>query len=163
MDSITILQYAWIVWLGLTLVFVVVEVFTLDLTFLMIAIGSVGGLLSSLFGADWWAQIIIAAVLSLLLLFVVRPPLLKALRKGGEPSLSYVEALLGLEGTVTTRFVDGAGHVKLSNGETWTAKAPPLVVDSPLEIGDRIVVVAIEGATAVVEPAVSNPTERTAP
>lgn len=153
MDPQSVLQYAWIVWLALALIFVVVEVFTLDFTFLMLAIGSVGGLLSSLVDVPWWVQIIITALLSLALLFLVRPPLLKALRRGGDPTPSNVEALLGLNGTITTAFVEGVGYVKLTNGETWTAKVPPVGVDHPLAIGTRVIVVAIEGATAVVEPA----------
>jgi membrane protein implicated in regulation of membrane protease activity len=156
MDPQIITQYAWIVWLALALIFVVIEVFTLDFTFLMLAAGSVGGLLSSLAGLEWWAQILVTAVLSLALLFLVRPPLLKALRKGGDPTPSNVAALLGLGGTVTTAFVDGTGYVKLANGETWTAKVPPLAADAALVIGSKVTVVAIEGATAVVEP-----TERT--
>ena len=152
MDSQTVIQFAWIVWLALALIFVVVEVFTLDFTFLMLAVGSVGGLLASLFGAEWWLQILVTALLALALLFTVRPPLLRALRKGGDPTPSNVEALLGLPGTITTAFVDGVGYVKLANGETWTAKAPPLGSDAALPIGTKVTVVAIEGATAVVEP-----------
>ena len=158
MDAQTITQFAWIVWLALILIFVVIEVFTLDFTFLMIAIGSVGALLSSLFGLVWWGQILVAAILSLLLLFTVRPPLLKALRKGGDPTPSNVEALLGLAGTVLAPFVDGGGTVKLANGETWTAKVPPVASDLPLATGAKVVVMAIEGATAIVQPV-----ERTLP
>ena len=62
MDVLT--QYAWIVWLVLILVFATIEVFTLEMTFLMLALGSVAGLLSGLFGIPWWAQFIIAAVVA---------------------------------------------------------------------------------------------------
>ena len=53
-------DFAWIFWLGLILIFLIVEVSTLEFTFLMIALGSLGGLISGLFGAPWWAQIIVA-------------------------------------------------------------------------------------------------------
>jgi membrane protein implicated in regulation of membrane protease activity len=115
-------------------------------------------LLASLFGAGWWLQIIVAAVLSLALLFLVRPPLLRALRSGGDPTPSNVDALLGAEGAASTAFVDGAGQVKLVNGETWSARLTGIASDNPVTIGDHVRVVAIEGATAIVEP-----TERTAP
>ena len=156
MPTDVLTQYAWIVWLGLILVFLIIEVSTLEFTFLMIALGSLGGLVSGLFGLAWWAQILVAAALSLLLLLAVRPPLLRVLKRGGDPSRTLVDALLGIQGTVTTDFVDGQGHVRLANGETWTAR---LVAGSHLHIetGDRVVVMAIEGATAVVMP-----TERTA-
>jgi membrane protein implicated in regulation of membrane protease activity len=149
--------YAWIFWLALILVCVIIEVATIDFTFLMIAIGGVGGLLTGLFGAPWWAQILIAGILSLLLLFIVRPALHRALRRGRDSTPTNVEALLGLSGMVTTAFVDGQGHVKLANGETWTARLSQITNDRPVLAGDRVVVTAIDGATAVVVPA-----ERTA-
>jgi membrane protein implicated in regulation of membrane protease activity len=145
-------NYAWIFWIALILIFVIVEVLTVDFTFLMLALGSVGGLLGDLIGLPWWLQLILASILSLLLLFAVRPPLLRALRRGGDPALSNVDALMGLSGTVMADFDGQSGHVKLANGETWTARlrdAP----DIHLETGDRVTVVAIEGATAVVSSA----------
>jgi membrane protein implicated in regulation of membrane protease activity len=151
-----LVDYAWIVWLALILVFGIIELTTLEFTFLMLAVGSLGGLLSGLFGLPWWAQIMVAAVLSLLLLFALRPALLRALKRGGDPARSNVDALLGLSGTVTNDFSGNANHVKLSNGETWTAKL--LSDDRALVEGERVIVSAIDGATAVVVPV-----ERTAP
>ncbi|TPW70915.1 NfeD family protein [Schumannella sp. 10F1B-5-1] len=150
-------QWAWVVWIALILLFVIIEMMNLEFTFLMLAIGSLGGLVSGLFGAPWWAQVIIAGVAAVLLLFLVRPALHRRLHRGADPAKSNVEALLGLTGSVVKAFDEGRGQVKLANGETWTAR---LGVDSPLQPhdGDRIVVTAIEGSTAVVAPA-----ERTAP
>jgi len=150
-------SYGWIIWLALILIFGIIEVTTLEFTFLMLAVGSLGGLLSGLLGLPWWAQIIVAAILSVLLLFAVRPALLRTLKRGADPALSNVEALLGLAGVVTNDFSGNANHVKLANGETWTAKLSSLLEDRPLVEGERVVVTAIEGATAVVVPA-----ERTA-
>ncbi len=148
--------YAWIFWLGLILIFVIIEVSTVDFTFLMIAIGSVGGLVSGLFGLPWWAQIIVAGPLSLLLLFLVRPPLQRALRRGSDRTPSNVEALLGLSGTVLKDFVEGHGQVRLANGEIWTARLSLTTEKHPVESGERVVVTAIEGATALVVPAERN-------
>lgn len=149
-------SYAWIVWLALILIFGIIEVTTLEFTFLMLAFGSLGGLVSGLFGVPWWGQIIIAAVLSILLLFAVRPALLRALKRGGDPARSNVDALIGLSGIVTNDFSGNANHVKLANGETWTARL--VGDDRTLVEGERVIVTAIDGATAVVASA-----ERTAP
>jgi membrane protein implicated in regulation of membrane protease activity len=146
-----LVSYAWIVWIALILLFGIIELTTLEFTFLMLAIGSLGGLLSGFLGAPWWLQILIAGVLSVLLLFALRPALLRALKKGGDPALSNVDALLGLAGTVTNDFSGNANHVKLANGETWTARLSG--TDRTLVEGERVVVTAIEGATAVVVPA----------
>jgi membrane protein implicated in regulation of membrane protease activity len=148
-------QFAWIFWLALILVFVIIEVTTVDFTFLMLAVGSVGGLLVGLFGVPWWVQIVVAGILSILLLFAVRPPLLRALKRGGDHAKSNVEALIGLSGTVVVDFNGNAGSVKLSNGETWTAKLSGNP-DHPLDEGDRVIVTAIDGATAFVAPAERN-------
>lgn len=152
-----LVSYAWIVWIALILVFGIIELTTLEFTFLMLAIGSVGGLVSGLLGVQWWGQIIIAAILAVLLLFALRPALLRALKKGGDPALSNVDALMGLTGTVTNDFSGNANHVKLSNGETWTARLGSSGSlygnDRALVEGERVVVTAIEGATAVVVPA----------
>ena len=142
--------YSWIVWLALILVFVIIEVMSLEFTFLMLAIGSLGGLVAGLVGAPWWLQVIVAGLLSLLLLLVVRPVLLRALRRGGDPTRSNVDALLGLAGTITNDHTGNANHAKLANGETWTARS---VEGASLAEGTRVVVVAIDGATAVVAPA----------
>lgn len=150
-------SYAWIVWLALILIFGIIELTTLEFTFLMLSVGSLGGLIAGLLGLPWWAQILIAGVLSILLLFTVRPPLLRALKKGGDPARSNVDALLGLSGVVTNDFSGNANHVKLTNGDTWTATLSSALGDRSLVEGERVVVTAIEGATAIVVPA-----ERTA-
>jgi membrane protein implicated in regulation of membrane protease activity len=145
-------DYAWIFWIVLILVFAIIEISTLEFTFLMLAGGSLGGLVSGLFGLPWWGQFIVALVLSLLLLFAVRPPLLRALGRGGDPARSNVDALLGLTGVVTNDFTGNANHVKLSNGDTWTARLSNQSGDRVLVEGEKVTVTAIEGATAVVVP-----------
>lgn len=143
------IEYAWVIWIALILIFIVIEAFTLDFTFLMVALGSVGGLVSSLLGADLWLQLVIAAVLAILLIFALRPPLLRRLRHGEDPTPSNLDALKGMRATVQKDFADGAGHVKLANGETWTART---IGGVALDEGQKVIVTAIEGATAVVEP-----------
>jgi membrane protein implicated in regulation of membrane protease activity len=146
-------SYAWIFWLGLILLFVVVEMLTLEFTFLMIAIGSLGGLIAGVFGAPWYLQIVVAGVLSLLLLLTLRPPLLRLLKRGGDPTKSNVDALLGLEGLVVDPVTSTTGQVKLSNGDIWTARVSPLTENRELRRGERVLVTAIDGATAIVVPA----------
>lgn len=153
MDFNSLMNYAWIVWLVLILIFLIVEVTTLEFTFLMLAVGSLGALLGGLLGVPWWGQILIAGILSILLLFAVRPALLRRLKRGGDPTLSNIEAIIGLGGVVINDFSGNATHVKLANGETWTARFTTDHV--PVE-GERVVVTAIEGATAVVAPAERN-------
>lgn len=152
MDAFVV-NYAWIVWLVLILLFVTIEMVTLDLTFLMIAVGSVGGLVSGLVGAPWWLQFVITAVLAIVLLLGIRPPLLRMLRKGGDATKTNVDALLGLDGRVVSSIGETGGQVRLANGETWTARLSPGSEQRVIEPGELVLVVEIDGATAVVIPA----------
>lgn len=147
------MQWAWVFWLALILVFIIVEVVSLEFTFLMLAVGSLAGLVSGLLGADWWVQIILAGMLSLILLFFVRPALLRTLRKGGDPALSNTDRLLGMTGRVHIAFADGRGQVRLANGETWTSRISAASTEHNPTEGEQIVVTEIDGATAVVVPA----------
>ena len=141
-----LVSYAWIVWIALILVFGIIELTTLEFTFLMLSIGSLGGLVAGFFGAEWWVQIIVAGALSLILLFVVRPPLLHVMKRGSDGARSNLDALQGLSGTVVVAFTEGAGQVKLANGETWTSR----VTTGALVEGEKVIVTSIDGATAVV-------------
>jgi membrane protein implicated in regulation of membrane protease activity len=144
--------WSWVFWLAIILIFIVVEVLSLSFVFLMLAVGGLGGLIAGLLGAPWWVQIIVAAVLSLILLFLVRPPLLHVMRRGSDPARSNVDALLGIRGTVVSSFDDGRGQVKLVNGETWTSRLAAGTVETTLAEGEKVVVTSIDGATAVVTP-----------
>ena len=144
-----LVTYGWIIWLAVILIFVILEVVTVDFTSLMLAVGSVGGFVASLFHTQFWLQVVIAAVLSLLLLLAVRPPLKRALQRGGDKTKSNVDALLGQTGVVTTDFNGNANVVKLANGETWTVKHEK-PTEPALKEGDHVVVTAIDGSTAIV-------------
>jgi membrane protein implicated in regulation of membrane protease activity len=154
--TIDLTQYLWIAWVVFILVAVIIELVTLEFTFLMIAAGSVGGLGANLLGAPWWLQIAIAAVLSVLLILLIRPLLLRRLRRGEDTTPSNIDALLGLTGRVVIALGDDLGQVKLANGETWTSRLSPLTVHRPVAVGESVVVTAIEGSTAIVVPVERN-------
>jgi membrane protein implicated in regulation of membrane protease activity len=142
-------QFAWIGWLVLILVFLVIEMLTLDFTFLMLSVGGLAGLGSDLLGAPIWLQIIVAAVVAAILVLFLRPPLLRRLRRGEDPTPTNVAALLGLRGRVTSTVSAHSGEVKLVNGDTWTARAETADDIAP---GTVVRVSRIDGATAVVLP-----------
>ena len=150
MDVLT--QYAWIAWLVLILVFATIEVFTLEMTFLMLALGSVAGLLSGLTGIPWWAQFIVAAVVAIALILTLRPSLLRMLRRGAAPARSNIDALIGADGSVVRTVTAAGGQVKLQNGDVWTARLSPITDQADVAVGEHVLVTGIDGATAVVVP-----------
>lgn len=144
-------QYLWIAWLVLAVLFVIIELLTLEFTFLMLGAGTlIGGLGVNLLGGSWWLQILAAAAISALLLFTIRPLLLRALKRSSAPVATNVDAIYGQQGRVVAPFVGGAGSVKLDNGETWTARLAH--TDGELAPGTVVTVVAVRGATVEVSP-----------
>ena len=142
-------QWAWIGWLILIAVFLVIEMLTLDFTFLMLSFGSAVGLVTDLVGVPVWVQVIVAAAAAALFILFLRPPLLKRLRRGEDPTKSNVDALLYLRGIALQDITQISGQVKLSNGDTWTARTATSV---PIPQGSPIAISAINGATAIVHP-----------
>jgi len=145
-------QWTWIVWLALALIFIVIEIFTLEFTFAMLSAGALlGGLGTTLLGGPWWLQILLAAAIAGLLLFLIRPVLLRLLRKSEDRTKHNIDAISEQLGRAETAFVDGRGAVKLDNGETWSAVLPEHE-DVDLAPGDRIIVTRVLGATVEVRP-----------
>ncbi|WEK59790.1 MAG: NfeD family protein [Candidatus Microbacterium colombiense] len=142
-------QWAWIGWLILIAVFLVIEMLTLDFTFLMLSFGSAVGLLTDFVGIPVWVQVLIAAAAAALFILFLRPPLIKRLHRGEDPTKSNIDALIDLRGTALQDVTQISGQVKLSNGDTWTARTATSV---PIPQGSAVAVTAISGATATVRP-----------
>lgn len=143
-------EWSWIGWIVLIALFLVIEMLTLDFTFLMLALGSSVGLVSDLTGLPIWAQVIIAAMAAAALILLLRPPLLRRLHRNEDPAKSNIDAIVGLAGVVILEVTTLTGQVKLSNGDTWTARA---IDGGVLPAGTPVTVVTIEGATAHVRSA----------
>jgi membrane protein implicated in regulation of membrane protease activity len=150
--------YTWVLWLVIVVVAVVAELLTLSLVFAMIAAGAlIGGLGTWLLGWPAALQVVAAAALSALLVFLIRPLLYRALVHGRPRALTNVDALAGMSARATASFVEGTGFARLANGETWTARLDDTHERAEVGTGARLTVVAIDGATAVVAPT-STPT-----
>lgn len=135
----------WTLWIGLALILGIIETTTLDLVFLMLAVGAVGGALAAAMGAPFLVQALVAIAVSVAMLGVVRPI---AKRHLHQPitERTGVAALVGRRAIVLER-VDGAGgRVKLA-GEVWSARSYD---GSVIEAGASVDVVEIQGATALV-------------
>jgi membrane protein implicated in regulation of membrane protease activity len=140
-------QWSWVGWLVLIALFLAIEVMAGEMTFLMLALGSTAGIISAVARAPLWLQVIIAAVAAIAFLGLLRPPLLRRLRRSSDPQKFNVEALIGLAGVVTETVTALSGRVKLANGDSWTARVRD---GTDLPPHTPIVVSAIQGATAIV-------------
>jgi membrane protein implicated in regulation of membrane protease activity len=136
---------AWVLWLGLALVFGIVETTTLDLMFLMLGGGALAGGVAAMVGAPFLVQALVAIVASGALIGVVRPVAKRHLRQPVS-ARTGVAALVGRRATVIERVDSHGGRIKLA-GEVWSARSYDHAV---IEIGASVDVVEIQGATALV-------------
>lgn len=134
------------IWLIVAAALAGAESLSLDLVLIMIAGGAVAGSISALAGLPATLQVIVAIVGALALLLVVRPIAQRHLRGHGA-TLTGSEALVGTQAIVLSRVDAADGRVRLNGGE-WSARA--FDHTQVMEVGTRVQVMQISGATAVV-------------
>lgn len=140
---------AWAAWLGAVAVFGVAEMFSLDLIFLMLAVGAIGGLVAGVLAAPVAVQVLVALGTSLATLTLIRPRLVARLHGGPELTLGTGK-LVGSQGVVTAQITGTeTGRVKLA-GDVWSAA--PYDEHLVIEPGQTVEVMEIRGATAYVHP-----------
>ncbi len=137
----------WLWWLGGALLLGIGEMLTLDLLFLMLAGGALGGAVANLIGLPIGWQVAVAAVTSLLLLFALRPWLLRHLRVRTPLQETNSAALVGRAASVVATTDAHGGRIKLA-GEVWSARAAE--AGDSFAPGAPVTVRRIDGATAVV-------------
>lgn len=138
-------------WLALALALAAFEVVSIDFVFLMFVGGALAGGLAAALGAPFVAQVIVGVVVSLLLLGVVRPIVIRRVHVG-DPMLTGGAALVGKPAVVVETVTDKGGLVKIG-GEIWSARSAPAsatAVPAALPPGHSVQVQSIDGATAVV-------------
>jgi membrane protein implicated in regulation of membrane protease activity len=139
----------WAAWLALAAALGVAEMFSLDLVLIMLAVGALAGMLTSLAGGALILQVLVAGAASVAMLALVRPGVVKRLHTGPELRLGHGK-LVGQRGVVTEQITaNEPGRIRLA-GEIWSA-AP---YDEHLSIapGETVEVFEIRGATAYVHP-----------
>jgi membrane protein implicated in regulation of membrane protease activity len=139
---------AWVIWLIVAVVFAVAEVVNLSFYLFPFAIGAAGAAVVDLAGAGaaiTWATF---AVLTAVSFTVVRPIARRHLNV--PPQIrTGTAALVGRTAIVLERIDNdaGVGRVRL-DGEIWTARTYD--EDRVIEPGERVHVMEIRGATALV-------------
>jgi len=132
-------------WLGMVVVFTVIEVFTAGLTTIWFAIGSIPMIFLSFLPIPFLYQVLIMLVISIVLLIFTRPFFVKKLNANKEKT--NVDALIGKTALVTKKITKfEKGEVKI-DGKIWTAKS---VSDEDLDAGTECLLQSIEGVTAIV-------------
>ena len=143
------MNWAAMIWLGLTLVFLIVEaVCAIHLVSIWFAAGALTAMAVSLAGGHLWLQIAVFLVVSCVTLALMWPFVKKFLNPGLKKT--NLDSIIGSEGLVTEPIDNLAGHgqVKLGAME-WTARSTTGAAIAP---GTRIRVDRIEGVKVFVTP-----------
>ena len=136
----------WAAWLGAAVVLGAAELASLDLVLLMLAVGCLAGMVTSVLTPLVVVQILVALAASVAMLAFVRPSIVKKLHSG--PELRHgIAALVGQEGFATQEVSVHGGQIKLA-GEIWTAR--PYDDTDVIAEGAKVQVLQIRGATAYV-------------
>ena len=136
------------IWLGLTVVFALLEAASAQLTTVWFALGSVVAFILALCGVkSVTVQVIVFVVVSVAALVLTRPLVKKILHKRVEAT--NADRNVGETGVTVTEInnIDGKGEVKV-NGTVWTARS---LDDSVIPQGVKVTVVRIEGVKLIVK------------
>ena len=137
----------WVIWAIVALVLVVGEIFTPGMFFLgPVALAAVAAAIVDLVGGGAILQLIVFIAGAIASVLIVRP-IAKSHLHVPAPLRTGTAALTGAKAVVLQR-VDSDGGLVRIGGEEWSARA--YMDGQSYEPGDRVEVVKIEGATALV-------------
>ncbi|MEW2378385.1 NfeD family protein [Micromonospora sp. NPDC047812] len=138
-----------VLWIVLGVVLAVAEIFTTTLFLIMFAVGALAAAGAAALGAPVGVQAIVFAGVSALTVLGVRPTLRRHRRSALESGeLPFgVEAIEGSTALVLEQVDAGQGMVKI-DGELWQARSYD--ASQHFAPGDRVQVIQVRGATALV-------------
>ncbi len=136
-----------LIWVAVAIVAGIVEVFTLDLIFLMVAGGALVAALTAVATDSFTLSMLLFAVSTVALLLGARPPLRAYMQRNVPAEAMHTDALVGRQAEVVTAVDGESGRIRLA-GELWSAR---LENGHPaIDAGHTVHVVRIDGATAIV-------------
>ncbi len=139
---------AWVIWILVAVAFGVGELLTTSFFLAPFSGGALVATLVAAIGGGWVASWSVFIVVSLLLLWVVRPIARAHVRMPAQLRTG-TGALIGKRAIVLERIAndEGVGCVRI-DGEVWTARA--YEDETVIEAGTPVQVIEIRGATALV-------------
>jgi membrane protein implicated in regulation of membrane protease activity len=139
-----------VLWIVLGVLLAIAEAFTVSFLIIFFAVGALAAGGAAALGAPFLVQVVVFTVVSGLSVGAVRPMITRRLRQGELESGDTQFGLQGVEGTKGTVLEEvGADHglIKI-DGELWQARA--FDHTDKYMPGERIRVIKLEGATAIV-------------
>ena len=136
-------------WILAIIIFLILEVATVNLVTIFFAVGAVFGLLTSIFTDSITIQFLVFFLVSILALIATRPLVKKYL----QPKFvkTNYDQVLGKVGVVTSIITPlELGEVKV-DGKKWAAKANKIADGENIQVGEKVKILRIEGVKLIVE------------
>jgi membrane protein implicated in regulation of membrane protease activity len=125
----------------------IAEMFTSTFVLLMLAAGALAAAAVAAVGLPLWIQGLVFAAVSAAALAGVRPLIQRHLHSNADPAPIGLAAIEGAVVPVLERIDSDHGLIKIE-GELWNAR--PYDATEVIEPGERVRVIEIKGATALV-------------
>ncbi len=135
-----------VIWFIAIIVFLILEAVTYQLVSIYLAIGAVGGLVTYMLGFDFIPQMMVFLVLSIILLCLLRPISVKAMKN--RTLKTNADSLIGEKVYITkdVNNIEGSGEGRV-NGADWSVRSSD---GSVIPKGTSAVVEKIEGVKLIV-------------
>lgn len=136
-----------VIWSVAAVIFLIIEGVTAGLASIWFALGALAALISALFGAPLWLQVIWFIVISGVTLWLTRPLAKKYVNSKSQPT--NADRIIGTEGYVTEKIdnIAATGTVSIG-GKLWTARS---LTGEPIGVGALVLARNIEGVKVIVE------------
>ena len=146
------------IWIGLIVIFLIIEGLTAGLVTIWFAVGALAALIAAMFHAPLWLQLVWFFAVSIAAFAVTRPLVKKRMTARRVPTNADInvgrkaQVLVEVTPDVTGRVrLDGVDWNALAiGGKVWTARADS---DAPIPAGTAATVLRIEGVKLIVTPA----------
>lgn len=132
-------------WIAGAVILSLIEIATVDFTFLMMALGALAAAGASALGATRPVEVAVFVTVSVLLLLLARPWIKKRLGRTVPDVRTNASALVGRTALVLEDVDADGGRIRLA-GELWSARSTVRIPK-----GESARVSSIDGATALVE------------
>lgn len=132
------------IWLGVFVSFIVFEAVTFEFIGIWFSVASIASIILSLFNVLWYVQLIVFIVVTLILLLITRPIVVKYIKTN--EIKTNVDSYIGQTGRVVLSITNTQnGRVKL-RGLDWSATSKDEILE-----GSMVKVLEIEGNKLIVE------------
>ncbi len=137
-----------VIWIAVLIGGVAIEVATLNLVSIWFAVGGLAAFIALSLGASFLVQLIVFAVVSAVMLCLIRPLTTDILKPKG--AKTNADRIIGETAIVTEQISNASnkGQIKIS-GQIWSAKSDD---GNIINEGETVKIIAISGVKAIVEP-----------